>query len=901
MESGGASDRVLTSFIRWLESLPNADEGLLRELLSHSRTQKVTSGIISENKRLGAESFLEVDHDPGFLFNCGLALLVSGNNSEDRFLLNLALKLFRELRIYFKKGSPGHAHVLMSEGIARNYLADLGMDSRENLKEAVSLHQRAQHEGFQENTLSYAKALLNEGIARKHLADLGMDSLENLEEAVRLHQRARREGYQENTPSYAGALLNEANAKLSLAVLGFDSKVNLKEAICLYQKARRKGYQKNTPSYARALMNEGNAWLSLAQWSEDPKGNLKEAVNLYQKARRKGYQKNTPSYARALMNEGTARWRLAEQGFDSEENLKEAICLLRKARSEGLQGKTSSYAGALMMEGKARVGQAELNIEPELNTRTAEKLFLQAKKIFQDSDNMIHASNVNQALGYLKYDSGDFPGAYRYLKEAIKHIEELRSTLRLPEHRKDYIETVANTYTTMTFTCLALAEQETNPAKAEAKIEEAFKHAESAKGKAFQEQLASEKKRIKGNPQLIERYRNVLRRISELELRQSRQGTRSAEQADELGYLKGEYDRLLLEIKEGDPEYYSVTAVEPLDLDELRSILDGRTLVEYFLGDKLAIFTLNPELSYKTVDVSQSDVNKWLMEIQRFVLFRRSKDAGGYQGQQARLKFQANRALERLYDALIEPVKTQLGDPGSEIIVVPHSLLHLVPFQALRKKGGRHLVEDYCLSFAQSASSLMFIKPGGGEGALVVGNTDPGSPLPYSEDEARKIAERFGVKPLIGGEATREVVLAAVPGKAVLHFACHGVYNRVSPAFSGVNLADGMLTAVDFMDLDVDAGLVVLSACDTGVSQVSLGGEVEGLVRAIQYGGARLVVASLWGVSDPSTERLFTWFYAEREGAGDDVGAFRSAVLRLKDAPGFDWRHWAAFQTYGIR
>lgn len=170
---------------------------------------------------------------------------------------------------------------------------------------------------------------------------------------------------------------------------------------------------------------------------------------------------------------------------------------------------------------------------------------------------------VNRALGSLKYDSGEYLEAYSYLKEAIKYIEELRSTLKLPEHRKNYIETLAKTYTTMVFTCLALAQNEKDPTKIDAKIEEAFIHAESVKGRAFQEQLASEKKRVKADPKLMKRYREVLKKINEIEWTQNRTGTRSAKQTEALGGLKKEYDRLLLEIKSTDPEYYSVTTISP--------------------------------------------------------------------------------------------------------------------------------------------------------------------------------------------------------------------------------------------------------------------------------------------------------------------------------------------------
>jgi len=114
----------------------------------------------------------------------------------------------------------------------------------------------------------------------------------------------------------------------------------------------------------------------------------------------------------------------------------------------------------------------------------------------------------------------------------------------------------------------------------------------------------------------------------------------------------------------------------------------------------------------------------------------------------------------------------------------------------------------------------------------------------------------------------------------LIHLATHALLDPLSPWQSRVLLADGDLTVADVLDLSLDAALVVLSACQSGLGQVGAGDEVVSLARAFFLAGARQLMVTLWGAEDESTLTLIRLFY-ERWGKGastaqDVVGTNRT-------------------------
>jgi len=132
--------------------------------------------------------------------------------------------------------------------------------------------------------------------------------------------------------------------------------------------------------------------------------------------------------------------------------------------------------------------------------------------------------------------------------------------------------------------------------------------------------------------------------------------------------------------------------------------------------------------------------------------------------------------------------------------------------------------------------------------------------------------------------------------------ASHGEFNSVNPLFSSIKLskgrnADGNLEAAEIFGLKINADVVVLSACQTGLGKVTSGDDVIGLNRAFFYAGTHTIVSSLWRVSDIATAVLIKQFY-RRYASHSKADSLRLAILHVKQRHPHP-SYWGAFTLVG--
>jgi len=194
--------------------------------------------------------------------------------------------------------------------------------------------------------------------------------------------------------------------------------------------------------------------------------------------------------------------------------------------------------------------------------------------------------------------------------------------------------------------------------------------------------------------------------------------------------------------------------------------------------------------------------------------------------------------------------------------------------------------------------------------------------LAGSEREIKEIINLFGRNQVAAtgyfhSLANEETFRKEAPKSRYLHISTHGIVNEMYPELSGLILSqpqpedsagifsipgdrDGILHMSEIPGLNMNADLVVLSACETGLGKIVDGEGVISMTRSFLYAGARNIVFSLWKVGDKSTEKLMVHFYANILKGYSYSEALRQAKIKLiRDDYSYPL-NWAGFTLAGI-
>ncbi|MDB9495927.1 CHAT domain-containing protein [Spirulina major CS-329] len=356
------------------------------------------------------------------------------------------------------------------------------------------------------------------------------------------------------------------------------------------------------------------------------------------------------------------------------------------------------------------------------------------------------------------------------------------------------------------------------------------------------------------------------------------------------------------------------------DLAGIRAIArtTQTTLVEYSFIDEqtLYIWTVQPTgaIAFHTQTLTPLDANP--DDTVSDTVVRTRNQVLGQRGDRIPT------ALTTLYQTLIAPIAAELPtDPEQVVAIIPQDTLFLVPFAALLDQAGQPLIARHTITTAPSIQTLALLRGRRDRlphHPLIVGNpTMPNlsaglnqppqslAALPGTETEAKAIATLLNTAPLLGNAATETTVLQRLQQADVIHLATHGLLDEI-PLWSSLPGAialapddhhDGLLTSLDILQQQINADLVVLSACNTGRGQLT-GDGVVGLARSFLGAGAQRVIVSLWAVPDQPTALLMTEFYRQWEGQADPAIALRHAMLTTR-ATYPAAKDWAGFTVVG--
>jgi CHAT domain-containing protein/tetratricopeptide (TPR) repeat protein/lipid-A-disaccharide synthase-like uncharacterized protein len=273
-----------------------------------------------------------------------------------------------------------------------------------------------------------------------------------------------------------------------------------------------------------------------------------------------------------------------------------------------------------------------------------------------------------------------------------------------------------------------------------------------------------------------------------------------------------------------------------------------------------------------------------------------------------------------LYGDLIEPLSAIIGDKN--LVIMPTGTFNYIPFEVLRSKSGKYLIEEKAIRYVYSVNN-----------SYNTSKKAKGNPIAFAPDFSSErefgYAVRSGYEALEGAkkelqsisnyvnfstytqtDANKQAFLKAASESSIIHLATHAVVDESRPLRSYVVFdgADSLendqrhLYAYELYQMNLNADLAVLSACNTGMGKISTFDGVISLAKAFENAGVHSTVMSLWPAQDESTAQIMASFYKYLAEGKTKSNALRLAKIDylnsssgVRKGPFF----WASFIVQG--
>lgn len=559
----------------------------------------------------------------------------------------------------------------------------------------------------------------------------------------------------------------------------------------------------------------------------------------------------------------------------------------------------------------------------------ASDLFTQALEAASKCKNPQLIIAAHCGLAQVAWRRQDLETSLIHLRAAAGVVESLRPTAPVAEMQSSFTQQNWKVYQDAVEVLTAL-----HRSKPDAGFDrEAFRYAEMGRARAFLDAMAASKSDLDRalTPEQRERHKQLsagLTRALSAQLEHDTAANRELLHKAQLALTQWS-----VEIPVENPSYRQTQFPEPNDAAQTQAALagSGAALLEYMLGDHSSAVWVITADRVKMIALPPRSKIEAAVHTFRAAAESREQPAG------------LESAARRLYRLLLAPAMPVIGRSG-RLIIIPDGILYYLPFEGLLDRS-RHVLEDFTIAYSPSATAYSLMRgakreqprPAGrellafGDPQFPAGGQRPGAagpalvrsiyrsagfkfpPLPNSRTEVAGIARLFSPdqqKTYLGLSATKSALFSEkVDSYRCLHFATHAMLDERIPAQCGVALTpdgskgdDGILRVNEIVDMKLNADLVVLSACQSGLGRLVRGEGMIGLTRAFLYAGARSVVVSLWKVDDLATSRFMQKFYKHlREGA-DIPSALRQAKLDMLGSGIPAYRNpyfWAPFVVTG--
>ena len=515
-----------------------------------------------------------------------------------------------------------------------------------------------------------------------------------------------------------------------------------------------------------------------------------------------------------------------------------------------------------------------------------------------DSPSLLYQAQC--LMAEIQRTDGNDDDAYQSYGRARVAVERLRGSLRGEELKLAFFQNKLEVYENLVDICLRRPNGS----------EEAFGYIEQAKSRTLMD-LLSQSVHVPtaadpGQSELVRSIRNFREELNWyynlIEREQLRPEERSQGRIQQLEQQarvrEADLTRALKEATIAEAHEAGMQIAVTSSLEQIRAALPADTaVVEYFgIQDRtIACVLTRDQLTICPVTV-RSRVQKMLQLLQ-FQMAKFRLDPEYVAAFSEPLLHSTEAHLKGLYQELLAPIHHMLD--ARHLVIVPHGLLHHVPFHALHD-GAAYLVDRHSISYAPSASVYAHsqAKQGNAYGDwLILGIPDAQAPSIRTEVETlRRILP--DARLFVGEDATEDVLRTYGCRSRRIHIATHGYFRQDNPMFSSIRLGNSHLSLYDLYHLQLPAELIVLSGCTTGLNVVTPGDELMGLVRGLLQAGAHSLVLSLWDVHDESTTEFMIEFYGRLQSGVPTAEAIQVTMLELRKRYPHPY-HWAPFSLIG--
>ncbi len=389
-----------------------------------------------------------------------------------------------------------------------------------------------------------------------------------------------------------------------------------------------------------------------------------------------------------------------------------------------------------------------------------------------------------------------------------------------------------------------------------------------------------------------------------------------------------ELESIKKQIQKFDPAYYNLKyeqkVTDPLYIS--KQLDQGERLVEYFLGDRYCtIFDISKDTFMIHRAGVDSSFYKDIENIRQYVQY-------DYFNEEKAMTFKDFAGSSgRLYTGLIAP----LDIPGGHsLIIIPDVHFAGIPFDVLLTGAAKGLdanlpwlIRDHDISYAFSASLLFRDEKARGrvkrkvlafaphasdvqEADMVYSRSleidrDSLKSLPMTGREAWEVQDLFGGRVYLNGEASEYIFKRKAGRYSLLHLAMHALIDAEDPLYSQLVFSDdtsggqdGFLNVYEIYDLNLNAEMVVLSACNTGTGKLYHGEGIISLARAFAYAGVPSVTMTLWKIPDETSYELTLRYYGYLKQGFDKAAAMRRAKLDYLERKDPFAAHPAVWSSY---